>query len=318
VLLGMTQAFSGPAAHTLISTTFPPHRRATANAIYTSGIYLGAALASVSVLLTRSIGWRATCLTVAAATVPPAILLAVALPNDAPTRPSTSAVSAAPITAATTPSSAFARVLSTPSVRWLLAGVAARLFAGFAIGAWAAPYYRSAFPERAGAYALINALIVAGGGTFAAVSGGVIADRLSTRAAAGDAGTGEARKALLPMLGALIAIPFWLTAIRASSFAVAMAALLLSYLAAETWYGATIAMLQGALPRRVWGTAQGTMNLVQVVANLSPLLLGALHRRGAPLKLLLSITIPAAYVATALFFLMAMRARRAEGKVVEE
>ena len=37
VLLGITQAFSGPASHTLISATFPPRRRATVNAIYTGG-----------------------------------------------------------------------------------------------------------------------------------------------------------------------------------------------------------------------------------------------------------------------------------------
>ena len=47
--LGFSQAFSGPAAHTLISEAFPPAERATANAIYSSGIYFGAALASVSV-----------------------------------------------------------------------------------------------------------------------------------------------------------------------------------------------------------------------------------------------------------------------------
>lgn len=77
-------------------------------------------------------------------------------------------------------------------------------------------------------------------------------------------------------------------------------------------------MLQGALPKRVWGTAQGTMNLVQIVANLSPLLLGTLHRRGASLQLLLSVTIPAAYVATAGCFYGAMRARRAEGRVKDD
>ena len=186
-------------------------------------------------------------------------------------------------------------------------------FAGFAIGAWAAPYYRSAFPSRAAEYALLNALIVAGGGTFAAVTGGVLADKLSAK------GTdGEANKAYLPMLGALIAIPFWLVAVRSSSFSLSMASLLLAYLAAETWYGATIAMLQGALPKRVWGTAQGTMNLMQIVANLSPLLLGYLHRRGTPLRTLLSLSVPGAYVVTALCFWRAMHARRAEGRVAED
>lgn len=322
VFLGMSQAFSGPAAHTLISTTFPPHRRATANAIYTSGIYLGAALASVSVVLAKAIGWRSTCWVVAFASLPPAILLALALPSEkqpaATAAASPSIPAAAPAASSASVSAArqqgsFARVLSVRSVRWLLLGATARLFAGFAIGAWAAPYYRSAFPSRQEEYAFCNALIVAGGGTFAAVSGGVLADRLSAGGA-----KSEANKGLLPMLGALGAIPFWLVAVRSSHFPLAMGSLLCAYLCAETWYGATIAMLQGALPRRVWGTAQGTLNLVQIVANTSPLLLGALHRRGAPLRTLLSVTIPAAYVVTALCFGRAVAARKAEGEVKED
>jgi hypothetical protein len=120
------------------------------------------------------------------------------------------------------------------------------------------------------------------------------------------------------LLGSLGAVPFWLLAVRAPSFGVAMGALLGAYLLAETWYGATIAMLQGALPKRVWGTAQGTLNLVQVVANLSPLILGALYRRGAPLRLLLSTAVPAAYVGTALCFWRARANRRAEGDVKDD
>eukprot|EP00965_Chrysotila_dentata_P160173 5289608-Pleurochrysis_carterae.AAC.3 len=60
------QAFCSPAAYPMIADRFPPWRRATANAVYTSGLYLGYALASLSVLFSKAIGWRATCLAVAA------------------------------------------------------------------------------------------------------------------------------------------------------------------------------------------------------------------------------------------------------------
>ena len=92
----------------------------------------------------------------------------------------------------------------------------------------------------------------------------------------------------------------------------AAGALLLAYLCAECWFGATIAMLQGALPSSVWGTAQGALNVVQVAATLSPLLMGALYRRGTPLRALLSWVVPLAYVATAACFSRAMAARKAE------
>ena len=51
---------------------------------------------------------------------------------------------------------------------------------------------------------------------------------------------------------------------------------------------------------------------VQVVSSLAPLLLGTLYRRGAPLRLLLSVSVPAAYALTALCFWRAMAAREAE------
>ena len=312
VLLGITQAFSGPASHTLISATFPPRRRATVNAIYTAGIYLGGALASSSMPLSKALGWRATALIVAASVAPPAALLAYALRE--PPRPASvnaAAQKAASPTGAS-PADKLVAVLRPRSVRWLLCGAAARLFSGFAIGAWAAPYFRSAFPSHAAQYALCNALIVAGGGTFSAVCGGVIADQLTSAPSASRKVAEPHRAALIPMLGSLLAIPFWLCAVRSTSFGVAMCGLLAAYLLAECWYGATIAMLQGALPQRVWGTAQGSLNVVQVVANLSPLLLGALHARGAPLRHLLSVAVPAAYVTTALCFWRAMVNRKSE------
>ena len=52
------QAFTTPAAYTLLADAFPESSRATANGIYSSGVYVGGACASLTVLLTASIGWR--------------------------------------------------------------------------------------------------------------------------------------------------------------------------------------------------------------------------------------------------------------------
>ena len=142
-------------------------------------------------------------------------------------------------------------VLSVPSIRWLLVGAATRLFAGFAIGAWVAPYYRSAFASHSAAFSVINCMIVAGGGTVAVVCGGIASDRVTK------GGASPERAALIPMLGSLLAIPFFLGAVRCTHFGVAMACLLGAYLCGETWFGATIAMMQSAVPSRgVTGTAQ--------------------------------------------------------------
>ena len=193
----------------------------------------------------------------------------------------------------------------------LLVGAGTRLFAGFAIGAWAAPYYRSAFPAMAAQYSFINALIVAGAGSLSTVAGGVMADAATNSQ---DGKSAPHRAALLPIFGSLAAIPFWLAAVRCTSFHWAMGGLLAAYLLAECWYGATIAMLQSALPTTVWGAAQGSLNVVQIFGNLSPLLIGGLVTHGVPLRLLLSWTVPAAYVATAFCFWRAMQARLSEAE----
>lgn len=353
VLLGIAQSFSGPAAHTLISDSFPASRRATANAIYSSGIYLGAALASLSAVLGQSVGWRATSFTVAAASAVPALCLALFIKE--PPRPVAAAAAATAGSGGggggAARGSRPAQVLRVASVRLVLAAAAARLFSGFAIGAWVAPFYRTYFPAHVRQFAVLNAAIVAGGGTLATVMGGVLSDRLTS------GGKGHLA-AYVPAVGSLLAIPCWVCAMQARravrgasatpplprpttphhtlpqsitthslptptthhhppikqarSFLPSMGWLLVAYLLAETWFGATISFLQGGLPPSVWGTAQGLLNVVQVAGNASPLLIGAALQRGASLRTMLTLCVPAGYLVCAVLFFLAARARTAE------
>ena len=59
VMLGTFASMQGPASYALISDYFPPASRATANAIESSGTYVGGALASFCVILIKQFGWRA-------------------------------------------------------------------------------------------------------------------------------------------------------------------------------------------------------------------------------------------------------------------
>ena len=67
VVQGISQGFTNPAAYGLLADIFPPERRATANSLYSSGIYVGGGLASLSVLLVSSSGWRMACFAVGGA-----------------------------------------------------------------------------------------------------------------------------------------------------------------------------------------------------------------------------------------------------------
>ena len=65
-LTGLTQAFTNPAAYGLIASTFPESRVSTANSIYSSAVYVGGALASLTILLDNQIGWRDSSLAIGA------------------------------------------------------------------------------------------------------------------------------------------------------------------------------------------------------------------------------------------------------------
>ena len=60
VLLGLFEACIGPPAYSLITDYFPPEKRTLANSVYSFGIYIGAALSNITILIIESIGWRET------------------------------------------------------------------------------------------------------------------------------------------------------------------------------------------------------------------------------------------------------------------
>lgn len=57
-LLGGFESACNPASYSLIADYFSPKYRSTANAIETSGSYVGGGLASIGVILIKKYGWR--------------------------------------------------------------------------------------------------------------------------------------------------------------------------------------------------------------------------------------------------------------------
>ena len=56
--LGGFESACNPASYSIIADYFPPKYRSTANAIETSGSYVGGGLASIGVILIKNYGWR--------------------------------------------------------------------------------------------------------------------------------------------------------------------------------------------------------------------------------------------------------------------
>ena len=58
MMLGLFEAFCGPAGYSLIADYFPPRTRTTAIAIYVFGNYAGGGLSSLVIPIIGKYGWR--------------------------------------------------------------------------------------------------------------------------------------------------------------------------------------------------------------------------------------------------------------------
>lgn len=57
-LHGAVCSVTGPLSYSLVADYFPPEVRGTANAILTTGSFIGIALSSISILAIKQVGWR--------------------------------------------------------------------------------------------------------------------------------------------------------------------------------------------------------------------------------------------------------------------
>lgn len=256
-VIGASQAFYNPAAYTLLADIFPKNMVGTVNGIFSSGVYLGGALASLSILLDRAVGWRATLQCVGAVGVAAAALVVLLVPEPRaakPTAPLAAAVSASSgadessvVAAARFDASAalagatasVATVLQSHEARLLFSAATLRFCAGFSIGIWKAPFVFAKFAGNEAAFAGSNAFIVAVGGLLSSLLGGYLSDRLANPSVDSSSGM-RARpraRAWVPAVGSLLAAPLWAAFCLTDSATVAAGVLFLEYLVAECWFG---------------------------------------------------------------------------------
>ncbi len=289
--------------------------------------------------MSGTIGWRATsCVAASASAAAAALFAAVWLASPPVPRP-TPPAKPPPARSRDDTGRGVLRelrdVARVPAARLLLGAVTARFFAGYALAAWQvplpstpaahaavrppplhptsppqAPFYRTYFPEHVRLFGVVHAALVAIAGTASTVIGGALGDWLATGAERTGASRRPHRALLVPVFGSALAVPLWLAVFRCDHFALSMALTTAAYLAAECWFGPAVSALQAVVPRSAWGTAQGLMNAVQIIGNGSPLLIGALAARGAPLRSLLGAVVPITHACCVLLFVFAARETR--------
>jgi MFS family permease len=193
IAMGLACAFSTPTAYTLLRDTVPNTRQATASSLYGTGVALGSGLASYTLVLDNSYGWRMALDIIAGAGVMATLLTVILLPDDNKSKSqeeSTTTIESSTVVADSMISSEKEPLLdsiwndvqmsfATDRAKWIYMGSLVRFCSGLCIGVWGAPYFRMTFRDHVNDYAYAQAAISAIGASISGIAGGTLADQLS-------------------------------------------------------------------------------------------------------------------------------------------
>lgn len=268
-LLGVSQAFFNPAAYTLIADIFPPRLVGSINGIFSSGIYLGGGLASLSILLDNQVGWRSTMLSIGVIGIAIAGVLVLVVQDpryvitgekeignnveisnininvDDSKKAGSNKSGIDALAIATTAYQSLQEVIAPLEAKLLLSATVIRFFAGFSIAIWKAPFVFAQFPGSENLFAGSNALIVSIGGLSSSLLGGYLSDILanpvknteinpSTLSSLSSPSSNRLlrsrSRSWVPAVGSLLSAPLWAGFILAASPQQAAVFLFLEYL----------------------------------------------------------------------------------------
>jgi len=251
--VGLGEAAYAPAAQSMISGGFPSEKRASAQAIFASGMLLGGACGqALGGILGPRYGWQVALFVLALAGLLPGIaLFAIAEP---PRGPRSEVV---PIL----------RILSVPAFLSMIAAGVCITFASVSLFSWGVDFAQSykdfSLKEAAVSLAVISLISL----VLGVMMGGYVADRLQRRYTFGR---------LIAISGALlVATPFLLTAILSDEKSIVLAGLFISGFFLSWYHGPVTAVIHDMMPRRAHATSIGIyMFFTQLIGGLGPKIVG--------------------------------------------
>ncbi|MBI5495984.1 MAG: MFS transporter [Deltaproteobacteria bacterium] len=247
LMVGVGEATLGPAALSLLADLFPTRMRATAAAIFTAGVPIGAGVAlTVGGLIQREFGWRWAFYLLGF----PGLLFAVlVLFVREPVRGSTEKK---PATGA--PPDAWKVVLSSGTLRFHYFGYAFFAMAGQALSMWIPSFIHKVFAmdlAEVGGYTGFSAAV---GGLIGSVLGGLGADAFRKRWAGG--------RMRFSAMCAAICIPLWFAMLAAGSFWMVIIPYFVAMGFALSWMGAAAADVQDVVGPQLRGLGIGVYYFV--------------------------------------------------------
>jgi MFS family permease len=247
--VGIGEAACSPAAHSLIADLFPKRERATAMAVYSTGIHAGILLGLVlGGWVEQRFGWRTAFLVAGLPGVGLAAIVRAGIREPArAAHLSTSGISGEP----------FARSLLNlwriRSLRWLAAGATLTSLVGYAFAAWSPALLMRVHSFGTAKAGLWIGLASGLGGAAGTLLGGALADRLQRR---------DPRwPAWISALGALLAAPCFACFAQARSPGPALLALVPALVFQAVWLGPIFGLTQSLADLRLRALAASLLLL---------------------------------------------------------
>ena len=262
------EAGGSPPAHSIISDIFPPHQRATALSIYSTGVYFGILLGFlIGGWVNDFYSWRIVFFVVGI----PGILWALVVRFTLIEPPRGQSENLSKVLDAPPIMEVFQLLWSRKSFRHMSVASGLHSFVGYGVGHWIASFFIRTYDlTSTGELATWLGLIVGiagGAGTFL---GGYLTDKC---------GRHDRRWYLwIPGLAVLLSVPFALVVYYLNSYYLALCAFIIPQFLGAMFLGPTIAMTHGIVSLRMRALASSilffVLNLIGL--GLGPLLIGIL------------------------------------------
>lgn len=253
VLNGVISSGFNSLSFSLLAEYIPASRRTTANTILQSGNYMAWGMSSLSVLLIRSLGWRAT-FTIQAAVTAIVGLMTITLVKE-PLRNMGKKMAenkkdnekAAVVMDEVDPNytkeeleemkdKPYKYLLTNPVNKWCMLGSFLRNIGGSALTFFLPVFFLKNFPLYKAQYASANALILSCFGLASAILGGYIGDKYAKK--------NKMTNAFVCMSGALLGLPLYAMAtLQTSNFWLSMGCHATVTLFAAAMSGSAITMM---------------------------------------------------------------------------
>jgi len=265
--VGIGEAGGSPPAHSMISDYYPPERRATAMAIYTTGLHLGILMGFiVGGLISEFFGWRIAFFSVGI----PGVLLAVVFYFTVKEPPRGQWDESVNMAHKPSLGETLKHLSSVRSFWYLALAAGATSFAGYGNGNFAPSFLIRNHGFSVGEVGVVLAIFGGGGGMIGTFLGGYLTDRLGVR--------DRRWYVWLPAVAGIIALPMGFPYLLLDNTTVVIGLMFFVTLFLNTYMGPVVATCHALVPPAMRAMTSAILFFVlnMIGLGLGPLTVGVL------------------------------------------